>query len=257
MSEATPKQSSGLAIAGLVLGILAAATSFLPIINNLSAIFAFVGGVLALISLVGALRGKHTAKGLAIAGVVLAVVSFVVVLATQSMYAKAFDNAMSGSKPVSSSQEPAKNEAPAAEPASTDAAQAPAASSDAPADKDYSQLAVGESVTLDDGMTVTVNSVKTGLANYNDKLITCVNVTYANNGSSNGSFNTFDWKGEDAQGAQRSTAYYSDAADELSSGTLSAGGTVTGNIYFDDGIVRVLYYDNMFNKSATAGWKLQ
>lgn len=93
MSETTTKKTSGLAIAGLVLGILAAVTSFLPIINNLSAIIAVIGGVLAAISLVGALRGKHSSKGLAIAGVVLAVVSFAVVLATQSMYKSMIDTA--------------------------------------------------------------------------------------------------------------------------------------------------------------------
>ena len=82
LSETTTKQGSGLAIAGLVLGIIAAITSFLPIINNLSAIIAIIGGIFAVISLIGALRGKHNAKGLSIAGVVLAVVSFAVVLAT-------------------------------------------------------------------------------------------------------------------------------------------------------------------------------
>ena len=63
MSEETTKKTSGLAIAGLVLGILAAVTSFLPIINNLSFIMAIVGGVLAAIALVGATRGKNDSKG--------------------------------------------------------------------------------------------------------------------------------------------------------------------------------------------------
>ena len=111
-------------------------------------------------------------------------------------------------------------------------------------------------MTLDDGLSVTVNSVQTGLVNYDDSLITCINVTYTNNGSSNESFGSYDWKGEDANGAQRSTAFFTDPTDELNTGTLSAGGTVTGNIYFEDGITRVLYYSNMFNKSATAGWTL-
>lgn len=250
MTESAPKQTSGLAIAGLVLGILAAVTSFLPIINNLSAILAVIGGILAIIALIGALRGKHAAKGLSIAGVVLAVVSFAVVLATQSMYAAALDSALekakTGSTPVA---------------ATTDSGDAAAASEDAQEDasqdqQDYSNLAVGQSVQFDDGLSVTVNSVQAGPEKYDGTPIIQVNVTYANNGSDNASFNTYDWKGEDANGAQRSATYVMDSTDELSSGTLSPGGSVTGNVYFEDGIVRVLYYSNMFNSGASAGWTL-
>lgn len=137
-------------------------------------------------------------------------------------------------------------------------AQEQTAETEAPAEeeKDLSNLAIGETVTFNDGLSVTVNSVQTGLVNYDNSLITCVNVTYANSGSSNASFNVYDWKGEDANGAQRNTAYYSEASEELNSGTLSAGGTVTGNIYFDDGVTRVMFYENMFNDSASAGWLL-
>lgn len=244
MSEST-KQNSGLAIAGLVLGIIAAATSFLPIVNNLSFFIALIGGILAAISLVGALKGKHAAKGLSIAGVVLAIVSCVVVLVTQSAYKTAIDTAVdkatNGSQPVATTSEGAG----APEPAATESTQ-----------QDFSNLPVGTSVTLDNGTTITVNSVQTGLSNYDGSVITCANVTIVNNGSSNASFNQYDWKGEDANGAQRSTTYYSDQTDELSSGSLSPGGSVTGNVYFDDGIVRILYYSNMFNKGASAGWVL-
>ncbi len=258
MSEET-KHGSGLAIAGLVLGIIAAVTSFLPIINNLSAILAVIGGVLAAVALVGAIRGKHDAKGLSIAGVVLAVVSFVVVMVTQSAYKAALDKAVSGSQPVASSasSEPADSKpaesAPAAEaPASQDGA-APAEQTP---QKDFSNLAVGETVTLDSGLSITVNSVDTSLTKYDGSPIVGVNVTYANGGSKSESFNPYDWKGEDANGAQRTTTYYMDSTDELSSGKLSSGGTVTGNIYFEGGTVRILYYSNMFNDNAAAGWNI-
>lgn len=269
MSETTTKKTSGLAIAGLVLGILAAVTSFLPIINNLSAIIAVIGGVLAAISLVGALRGKHSSKGLAIAGVVLAVVSFAVVLATQSMYKSIIDTAAQSAKENSSAvvQTQAKDSEPTEDKSKKKSDEATAEEQTAPeatqeeakeeaVEQDYSNLAVGTSVELKDGTKITVNSVQTGLVNYDDSLVACVNVTYENNGDKGASFNPYDWKGEDANGAQRSQSYYSDAENELNSGTLSPGGSVTGNIYFDDGIVRVLYYSNMFNDDPTAGWKL-
>ena len=46
-----PKQPrSGLAIAGLVLGIIALVTSLMPIINNMSFFAALVGAVLAIVA---------------------------------------------------------------------------------------------------------------------------------------------------------------------------------------------------------------
>ena len=64
----TPQLSkSGLGIAGFVLGIIALATSFLPIINNLSALLAAIGFVLALIGTVACVKGRKSGKGLSIA----------------------------------------------------------------------------------------------------------------------------------------------------------------------------------------------
>jgi hypothetical protein len=276
------KQSSGLAIAGLVFGIIAAVTSFLPIINNVSFFIGIIGGVFALIALIGAVRGKHAAKGLSVAGLVLAIVSCAIVLVTQSAYKaaidKAVDEATSGSKPVATSAAnadadkdgakdegdsadngDAKNEEDSKGKNSSDK-DGDATSNDDEAesadDTDYLNLAVGQTVTLGDGLSVTVNSTSTETASYGDTKVVCINVTYANDGSGSASFNTYDWKGEDANGAQRGPTFFMDATDELNSGTLSAGGTVTGNIYFEEGVARVLYYSNMFNDSATAGWTL-
>lgn len=84
------------AIVGLVLGIIALVTSFLPIINNLSALLALVGAIFAVVGLVGTLRGKKTGKGMAIASVIINVLAIVIVLGTQSMYSAAIDEATKG-----------------------------------------------------------------------------------------------------------------------------------------------------------------
>jgi hypothetical protein len=81
------KPTSGLAVASLVLGIVAAVSSFMPIVNNASFFIALVGLVLGIVGLVGVNKGTRAGKGLAIAGIVLGVVSIVVVLASQSFYA--------------------------------------------------------------------------------------------------------------------------------------------------------------------------
>ena len=170
-----PKTSSGLAIAGLVLGIIAILTSFLPIINNLSFFIALIGGVLAAIALVGALRGKHTAKGMSIAGVVLAVVSIVVVLVTQSAYSAALkaasDELSSNSKPVASSTESSsssdsskKSEEKAEEPAEEKAEE--------PAEEKAEEKA---EEPVDSEYAVTIDSATVG-TDYSDN--PCVFITY-------------------------------------------------------------------------------
>lgn len=117
-------------------------------------------------------------------------------------------------------------------------------------------LVIGTTVNLPDGLSVTVDSVEPGLANYDGSAMTGIHVTYTNNGDDGASYNAFDWKGEDANGAQQSSGYYSDGSDELSFGTLAKGGTVSGNIYFEGDLARVLYFGNVLEKTATASWAL-
>ena len=97
MSEANGnKATSGMAIAGLVLGILAAVSSWIPIINNFSFILAVIGLVFAIVGVVGTVRGKKAGKGIAIAALVINLVAAGIVLAMQSAMSAAIDDATSG-----------------------------------------------------------------------------------------------------------------------------------------------------------------
>lgn len=87
------KQTSGMAIAALVLGIIAIISSWVPIINNFSFLLAALGLIFAIIGMVGVVRGKKGGKGVAIAALVINVLSLVIVLATQSLYTQAIDDA--------------------------------------------------------------------------------------------------------------------------------------------------------------------
>ena len=124
------------------------------------------------------------------------------------------------------------------------------------AEESTENLVIGTTVNLPDGLSVTVDSVEPGLTNFDGSAMTGVHVTYANNGDDGASYNVYDWKGEDANGAQQSTGYYSEGSDELSSGTLAKGGTVSGNVYFEGDLARVLYFGNLLEKTATASWSL-
>ena len=79
-----------LGILAIIFGAIALFGSWMPIINNLS----FVIAILALIlGLIGLAINRKRPKMLAIIGTVLAVVSMVIVIATQLMYARALNNA--------------------------------------------------------------------------------------------------------------------------------------------------------------------
>lgn len=82
---------SGLAIAALVLGIVALASSFLPIINNASFVMALIGLIFAIVGIVGIRKGKKSGMGMAIAALVICIVAGGVVLGTQAMYSAAID----------------------------------------------------------------------------------------------------------------------------------------------------------------------
>ena len=62
MSEQQAPRSVA-AIVALVLGVIALISSWVPIINNLSFVFALVGVAFVVVGLVGTLRGKKSGRG--------------------------------------------------------------------------------------------------------------------------------------------------------------------------------------------------
>lgn len=98
---------SAMAITSFVLGIIALFTSFLPIINNLSFFLALLALIFGIIGFVGIKRGKKSGKGIAIAALVISILSCVIVLATQSMYSDAIDEATNPTIAEESSDETA------------------------------------------------------------------------------------------------------------------------------------------------------
>lgn len=153
-----PLARSGMAVAGLVLGIIALATSFLPIVNNLSFILALVGLVLAVVGMVATVRGKKRGKGMAITSVVLNALALVIVLATQSMYSEAIDEAMVSSGEVT--------------------VEAPAASADADsageASEDEKYVIEGVEMTTDEFST----TISGTLTNTTDKEVGYIQLSY-------------------------------------------------------------------------------
>ncbi|WP_251231328.1 DUF4190 domain-containing protein [Adlercreutzia aquisgranensis] len=241
--------TSAMAVTALVLGIIAIVSSWMPIINNFSFLLAILGTIFAIAGLVGTVRGKRKGKGLAVAGLVLGVVSFAVVLVTQSAYSAAIDE-VSQSYRTSIASSSSSAGADGLAQGASDAARG--------AGEDYQNLAVGTVVEDSNGLSVSVDSFQTGVEmKYSDSPLTVIAVTYVNNGSKDASFNPYDWKCQDANGVQGDRAFVMEGENELSSGSLAPGGTVSGNVYFEGEGVLALYYTNMFNDGADASWVLE
>lgn len=161
-----PAGKSGLAIAGLVLGIVAVATSFMPIINNASFFIGLVGLVLGIIGLVQTRKGTKSGTGLSVAAIILNVVACIAVLASQAFYSAAIDEAFSSAGITTSSSSAASQ---SASPQSSSAAQATSTSS----------MASEYDVTIDDATTTT---------DYSGNPALLVTYTWTNNSSDATSF---------------------------------------------------------------------
>lgn len=228
---------------GLVLAVISAATSFMPIINNISFFLALISAILSMVAVVSCVRGKKSGKGVSIAGLIISVLSIVVVLATQSMYSAAIDDAVAGPDVSGVSTQSGGDDT------SKDKGKGDDAS-------DAQDLAVGTSIDLEDGLSVTVDAVDTSIVNYDGSPLVGVQVTYVNNSDKSADYNMYDWKGEDAQGAQENSTFYSDGDKELSSGSLAPGGTKTGFLYFKEGTVKALYYSSVLSDGPAASWSI-
>ncbi|HET8884353.1 MAG TPA: hypothetical protein VFM68_02690 [Candidatus Saccharimonadales bacterium] len=102
--ETTQKKKSGLATAGLVLGIIGAVLAFIPIVNIVS----FVLGALALI-FGGIALAKKASKGKAIAAVILGIASIVIAAMMLTALGQAVDEATSPTETSNSSESTTDN----------------------------------------------------------------------------------------------------------------------------------------------------
>lgn len=256
MPPEQPKGSSAMGVVSVVLGIIALLTSLIPIINNFSALLAIIGIVFGIIGMV---KKRCSGKGLSVAGLILNVIAIILVFASQSVYSTAVNEALSTDSPskvtIANSSSSASNDASSPDASSSSASNLSASNSNSVSEaQSFEDLPIGSAVELKNGLSISVDSVESGLVNYDGGEITCVTVTYKNDSSSTESFNVYEWKGQDAQGAQYSWAYYSEAVNELNSGKLAPGGTVTGNIYFDGVLVKVVYDQIISFNDETISW---
>ena len=90
--------TSAMAIAGLVLGIVALVTSWMPILNNGSFFLALLGAIFAIVGLASTLRRTRSGKVLALAGLIICIIACAAVLAAQQATSKAINDAVDSAK---------------------------------------------------------------------------------------------------------------------------------------------------------------
>lgn len=224
---------SAAAIVGVSLGGLGVVGCLIPILNNVSFFFGLIGLIFAIVGMVTVLKGKKGNKVLAYIGLILCILTIVGVLISQNIYGKAVKDAFEGPSVVSteSNNQNDKN------------------------DTDNKNVKVGETVKLSNGLELTVVSVEGGLKNFDGSAVSRVSIKYVNNGDKEVSYNAFDWKAENINGAQTSDTFYSDSnvksnANNLGSGKLATGGTVSGVLYFKGDVAKMLYSSSFISDSS-------
>lgn len=157
---------SAMGITSLVLGAIALVLSAIPIVNNASFFIAFLGIIFWIIGAVGVFKGKKRNKVIIIVAIILNVLAIVICLATQSFYSQTLNDAFN--KTATSPQNSTQNKS------------------------QTTDVKVGDTVDISNGVKVTVVSVSDGLVNYDGTAISKVSVKYENSSNKELSFNTFD-----------------------------------------------------------------
>lgn len=208
--ELEQKRSNGLATAGFVVALIGAVFSVIPFIGTIAWGIAPVGLVLSVVGLF-MYRSRRSGRGLAIAGVLLAVFALIMCI----VYTVSFANAVSN--------------APAF-PATSAASSAPNTSSGSSSSP--TSGAYGTSLTSGD-LTLTASAPKK-VSQSSLGTQYCTTVSYKNNGSDTVAYNEFDWKFRSTNGALTSAGVdFGDSSSALNSGQLNPGGTVSGDLCSD------------------------
>lgn len=91
-AKVTTERKSGLAIAGLIIAIFSLVMSWVPILNNVFLFFALISLVFGIIGLVAIKKGKRVGQGLAISTIIISVVAFIMVIASQVFYSSVLNS---------------------------------------------------------------------------------------------------------------------------------------------------------------------
>lgn len=133
--------------------------------------------------------------------------------------------------------------------------------------EEKTELAVNEKATFDD-KSITVTEVQRNYDTGNQfsqpesgKEFVIVTVAITNDGDGTLDYNTLNFKLQDSNGVQQNEAFSALSEGKLNSGSLAAGGKVTGKLAYevpkDDAGLKLLYQDFSFFDNKAITFKLQ
>lgn len=122
-------------------------------------------------------------------------------------------------------------------------------------------LKVGDTADYPGEAKVTLVAVEAGPKDYSGKPTLKLTVRYENTGKTALSFNTYDWKLEDAGGARTNDfTVIEGSPPDLGSGEIAPGGKKEGAVYLvnESAAVKIVYELSMFSgEEGLATWALQ
>lgn len=215
-----PAPRNGMAVAALVLGLVALAIGWIPIIGFAGFICGLIGVVLGLIA-----ARKRYGRAMAIIGAVLSIIGIIVSLVVWNALAAGASALGSGSPELSSA--------------------APVGPGNGAPRSDF---AIGETVDLD-GLQMTVEKLEKAGGIAGPYL--CTQITYVNQTGEEQPYNLIDWKLQDPNGKIETASITGNKAD-LVAGAVASGGRASGRVCFSDpkarGEYTVINEANMFTK---------
>jgi hypothetical protein len=227
-------QKSGLATAGLVLGIIGVAGCFVPVFNVVSVIL----GVLAVIFGSVALAKQTGTKGGRVAAMILGVVTIIGFFLSYFVVYKAADDIYKAAENITTTLETT----------TTNTSQ---------------EYRIGDSINVNGEKEIKITSVNRDFVTDSEyitpdagKEFVKVNVEIRNTSSGQISYNAFNWQIQDSSGDIQSYSIMAQAADALNSGELASGAIKIGSIIFevpvDDSDLTILYEDNILSSNSIA-----
>ncbi|MCI7551329.1 MAG: DUF4190 domain-containing protein [Actinomycetaceae bacterium] len=253
-AEPQNRGTSVIGIVSLVLAIVAILGSWIPLLNNISFFIAIVALILGIIAIVSIHKGKKTGKGLVITAIAISALAIVVVLVTQFVFGKALDQV---SEELESGPEVAATSSSTAS-ESTETTEGDSATDDGDSQNGgtaATDLAIGDSVTLDSGLRISVDSAEPKTDSIGDDYV-FVTISYENTGTEPADFNSFDWRQISPSGSIQDVEWPIIDEGQLESGSLNAGGSVSGIVAVKPDATSISYYGSAFGDTPSATWLL-
>jgi hypothetical protein len=228
-----PQPRNGLGIAALILGICGVVSGIIPFFFWAALICGVIGLILGLVGWGRTRKGTATNTKTALFGTLVSAGAVAMGIWGAVILFQATDQFV---KDMNNLGVPGANSAPASPSAAAPAA-VDSAAEDAPTPAAVPGNHAGDVVgKRGDTLTLGTMSVKAEklrqVSSQYGPAVKCSKVTYTNTGTSQESFNSYDWKLQNPSGAATSSTYIS-SDTLLSSGQLAPGGTTSGDVCFD------------------------